>query len=159
MFYSLFCGLSMMVVCSSVWCTTLQDNGDGTVTDLDTGRTWQQVDDDKTRNWVSAQSYCDGLSLGAKKDWRLPIPTELASIVVHQTDNPTIDENLFPSTNSLGYWSVSSMAGNSSQGIGMSIFIMALLNLAPRQKATMSVAFVEDIGIRGQTTVYDRLLF
>jgi hypothetical protein len=115
MFYKLFCGLSMMVVCSRVWCTTLQDNGDGTVTDLDTGRTWQQVDDDTTRNWVSAQSYCDGLSLGAKKDWRLPIPTELASIVVHQTDNPTIDENLFPSTNSSGYWSVSSMAGNSSQ--------------------------------------------
>jgi hypothetical protein len=115
MFSRLFCGLTLMVVYSGSWCAALQDNGDGTVIDQTTGRTWQQVDDDTKRNWEGAHIYCDGLSLGDKTDWRLPNPTELASIVVYQTGNPSINDALFPSTNSSGYWSASSMAGNSSK--------------------------------------------
>lgn len=115
MFYKLVCGVLMMSFYSGAWCTTLKDNGDGTVVDMDTGLTWQQMDDDIKRNWIDAQNYCDGLSLGGKTDWRLPGPSEIASIVVYQSGHPAIDETLFPSTNSSGYWSASSMAGNNSQ--------------------------------------------
>ena len=115
MFSRMFCGIAMMVFCSGSWCAALQDNGDGTVMDLTTGNTWQQVDDDTKRTWKDTHVYCDGLSLGGKTDWRLPNPTELASIVVYQTGNPSIDDALFPSTNSSGYWSASSMAGDSSK--------------------------------------------
>ena len=109
----LFCCLVIMVVSTNAWSVTLQDNGDGTVDDLDAGNTWQQVDDDIKRNWKSAQSYCDDLSLAEKTDWRLPTSIELASIVVYQSTSPTIDKVLFPSTKPSGYWSVTSMAGNS----------------------------------------------
>lgn len=115
MCYKYFCGLAMMVVSANAWCAALQDNGDGTVTDMDTGNTWQQVDDDIERDWKSAQSYCGDLSLGGKTDWRLPTPAELASIVVYHSTYPTIDKTLFPSTDSSGYWSATSMEGNSWQ--------------------------------------------
>ena len=115
MFPRLLCGLAMMLVYSGAWSAALQDNGDGTVRDLTTGSVWQQVDDDTKRNWKDAHAYCDDLSLGGETDWRLPDPTELTSIVVYQTGNPSIDNALFPSTRSLGYWSASSMAGDSSK--------------------------------------------
>ncbi len=115
MFYKYVCGLAIMAVSANAWCATLQDNGDHTVTDMDTGHTWQQVDDDIKRDWKSAQRYCHDQSLGGETDWRLPTPTELASIVVYRSTNPTIDETLFPSTDPSGYWSAISMAGNSWQ--------------------------------------------
>lgn len=113
MFNKLFCGLVIASISGNAWCAELQDNGDGTVIDPETGVNWQQVDDDTRRDWKSAQSYCEQLSLAGKTDWRLPTPTELTSIVVYQAVNPTIDETLFPSTKSSGYWSGTSMAGNS----------------------------------------------
>ena len=115
MFYKYICGLLTMALSTHAWCAVLEDNGDGTVTDSKTGSTWQQVDDDTLRNWEEAQSYCADLDLGGKTDWRLPTPTELASIVVYQGVNPTIDETLFPSTKASGYWSETSMAGNGWQ--------------------------------------------
>ena len=40
-----------------------QDNGDGTVTDLNTNLMWQQSDDGTTRNWQEALDYCEALTL------------------------------------------------------------------------------------------------
>ena len=39
------------------------DNGDGTITDTATGFMWQKEDDNTTRTWESAISYCDELLL------------------------------------------------------------------------------------------------
>lgn len=83
----------------------LRANEDGTVSDLATGLIWQQVDDDSERTWAAAQSYCDGLVLGGKKDWRLPNVKELESILDYRMTNPSIDDALFPSTNPSFYWS------------------------------------------------------
>ncbi len=115
MFVRLFCALAIVLSSITAWSATLQDNGDGTVTDLEAGLTWQQVDDGTPRNWKDARRYCEELSLAGKTGWRLPTPTELASIVVYQATNPTIDLALFPSTRSSGYWSGTEMVGNNWQ--------------------------------------------
>lgn len=93
------------------------DNGNGTVTDTVTGLMWQQQDDNQTRNWEGAITYCEGLSLAGFTDWRLPDVMELASIT-DDSNAPAIDSIAFPGTNSSNYfdyyWSSTSYASNSS---------------------------------------------
>jgi hypothetical protein len=81
------------------------DNGNGTITDNNTGLMWQKEDDNTTRRWESAISYCEGLSLGSYTDWRLPNIKELRSIVDNTKYNPAIDTTYFPNTASFNYWS------------------------------------------------------
>ena len=90
----------------------LQDNDNGTLTDLTTGLTWQKSDDNTTRTWFEAASYCNGLEHGSKSDWRLPRVKELLSIVDYRSMNPAIDNTRFPGTISADYWSASSHAFN-----------------------------------------------
>ncbi len=87
-----------------------QDNGNGTVTDLNTGLVWQQGDDDATRTWQEAIDYCASLSLGENNDWRLPDRHELFSIVDlgRSAPGPAIDP-VFTSHSSR-YWSDSTYA-------------------------------------------------
>jgi hypothetical protein len=72
------------------------DNGDGTVTDNVTGLMWQQEDDDTTRTWDEACSYCDELALAGYSDWRLASKKELMSIVDYGTySQPFNRHNIF----------------------------------------------------------------
>jgi len=89
-----------------------RDNGDGTVTDLNTGLMWQQSDDGTTRTWQEACDYCDGLALpsGGYSDWRLPDRRELMSIVLYGQYNPSISTTYFPDCRSSIYWSSSTIA-------------------------------------------------
>jgi hypothetical protein len=57
------------------------DNNDGTVSDVATGLMWQQADDGIVRDWQSAISYAENLTLADYADWRLPNAKELHSIV------------------------------------------------------------------------------
>ena len=88
-----------------------QDNGDGTVTDLNTGLVWQKADDGVERTWSAAIAYCEDLSLGGLTGWRLPELSELFSIAdfgrYHPAINPVFDCR--PSY----YWSGTAGAGNS----------------------------------------------
>jgi hypothetical protein len=95
------------------------DNGDGTVTDNNTGLEWQQEDDNTTYNWYQASgtyqvvhnpttaSVCGSLPLGGHSDWRLPSKKELMSIVDYAIPfpEPTIATGYFPNTNASVYWS------------------------------------------------------
>lgn len=92
----------------------LQGNNNGSVTDLATGLTWQQQDDDIVKNWVDAQNYCSGLVLGNRSNWRLPNIKELASIVDYRLESPAIANDIFPSSHGTYYLSASSDASNSS---------------------------------------------
>ena len=74
--------------------TNFIDNGDGTVTDTETGLMWQQ--DEAYMNWESALSYCENLELAGYNDWRLPNINELQSLVDYSTYNPAIDTYAFP---------------------------------------------------------------
>ena len=84
------------------------DNSDGTITDLKTSLEWQQQDDNSSKPWLTALSYCEGLEIGSKTDWRLPNVKELSSIVDY-SKSPTIDETAFPDTESTYYWTSTSV--------------------------------------------------
>lgn len=95
------------------------DNGDGTVSDSETGLMWDQC------SWGQSGSDCSGgsasghtwnealnLAITANtanhkgyNDWRLPSRTELESLVDITTFNPAIDTTAFPNTPSSWYWS------------------------------------------------------
>ena len=80
-------------------------NGDGTVTDTDTGLMWQQDTLPVTITWEAALTYAEGLTLAGYDDWRLPTSKELQSIIDYNHFYPAIDISLFPGTVSSGYWS------------------------------------------------------
>ncbi|HZX48176.1 MAG TPA: DUF1566 domain-containing protein [Nitrospirota bacterium] len=92
---------------------SLTDNGNGTVTDSGTHLMWQQGEN-SSMTWEAALSYCEGLTLAAQTDWRLPNIKELSSIVDDTRYNPSIDTTYFPGTISSGYWSSTTHAGYTS---------------------------------------------
>ena len=64
-----------------------QDNGDGTVSDLNTGLMWQKTTDAKPDSlegritWYEGEDYAARLRLGGHDDWRVPSIKELISLV------------------------------------------------------------------------------
>ena len=104
-------GLGLLLAAVNAQAARLQDNGDGTVTDFDTGLIWQKSD--VSIHWTAAQTYCTGLSLAGKTGWRLPEVKELTSIVDYRYF-PAIDTDWFPGTNASQYWSASSYAADST---------------------------------------------
>ena len=96
-----------------------QDNGDGTVTDLNTGLIWQKssadVDEDgeitlrDCLDWQDACDFCNERTISGHSDFRLPNRRELLSIVDYGKDS-------FPTINSIfdcrftSYWSGSAYA-------------------------------------------------
>ena len=80
------------------------DNGDGTVTDGNTGLMWQQ-DEGGQMSWEDAITYCEGLSLAGYTDWRLPNIKELESITDDSLYYPAINTNFFPDAHMDAYWS------------------------------------------------------
>ncbi len=98
------------------------DNGNGTVTDNNTGLVWQKdtadtnndgsiTDDDYPSGdqltWQEAIDYCNGLSFAGASDWRLPTKFELQSIVDYGRYTPTI--NPVFSCQSFYYWSATTI--------------------------------------------------
>jgi hypothetical protein len=64
------------------------DNGDGTVTDNNTGLMWQQQMDDTLTTWSGALAYCSSLTLAGYTDWKLPSKTKLVSIADYGVPSP-----------------------------------------------------------------------
>lgn len=87
----------------------LNDNGNGTVTDSDTGLMWQKGEADSTMNWENALIYAEGLDLAGYNDWRLPNIKEIESINDESMTGPSIDIKYFPGAVSASYWSSTSM--------------------------------------------------
>jgi hypothetical protein len=76
-----------------------RDNGDGTVTDLNTGLMWQKTPDFVKRTLAESQKYADSLNLAGHNDWRLPTIKELFSIADFKgnirTLTPYVDTRYF----------------------------------------------------------------
>ncbi|MFI3263438.1 MAG: DUF1566 domain-containing protein, partial [Rikenellaceae bacterium] len=72
-----------------------KDNGDGTVTDLNTGLMWQMIPVKQGFSWQGANDYCDSLELGGYDDWRVPSAKELYSISDFSTGWPYINTDFF----------------------------------------------------------------
>ncbi len=119
-----FCGL---VLAFNVFCQEISetshytDNGNGTVTDKETGLMWKkcgegQIGDDcsqlpKSYKWNEALQQAQAVNTGGGfagyNDWRLPSEKELSSIVEKQRYKPAINLSVFPNTQSYFYWSSS----------------------------------------------------
>lgn len=90
-----------------------RDNGNGTVTDLNTGLVWQQGDEqndckigsDDCYTWQEAVDYCNVLSLPGCSAWRLPTLPELKTLVDYGRYGPAINTEFFPGCRSGWYWS------------------------------------------------------
>jgi hypothetical protein len=92
---NIFCLIFLMVT-TVVWAkpdSAYVDNGDGTVTDIETKLMWQQrtIGIGKM-TWHRAMSYCSGLSLAGYTDWRLPEFHELMNLVDHTSSTPKINQ-------------------------------------------------------------------
>jgi hypothetical protein len=87
----------------SVYGSHLVDNGNGTVTDTDTGLMWQKATAPGTYTWEQALQYCESLNLAGYTDWRLPSKNELYTIVDNSRAYPSINLTYFPDTQSNQY--------------------------------------------------------
>lgn len=102
-----------------------QDNGDGTVTDMNTGLMWQKSFAPDRYDWANAMSYADNLTLAGHDDWRLPTIKELYSLMGFYGDinslTPYIDTTYFdfeyPDT-SQGYRIIDAQYWTSTQYVG-----------------------------------------
>ena len=109
------------------------DNGNGTVTDNQTGLMWKQCSEGLsnsdnavpacdtgsaiTYTWQGALSHAqtvNSASFAGHSDWRLPNVKELSSLVEMACYWPAINVNRFPNTLSSGYWSSSPVADRSA---------------------------------------------
>ena len=90
------------------WGGNYTDNLNGTVTDNVSGLVWQRLDDQTTRNWEAALTYCENLTLASYTDWRLPNIKELEALTDKTKYGPCVDEMAFPISYSqkatLNYW-------------------------------------------------------
>lgn len=71
------------------------DNGDGSVSDLNTGLMWQQMPSSSDYNWQQAVDYCESLELNGYDDWRMPSAKELFSISDFNSGWPYLNINYF----------------------------------------------------------------
>ncbi len=98
-----------------------EDNGDGTVSDLNTGLDWQQVPTSDDFTWQEGVEYADGLELGGFDDWRLPTTDELYSISNFGLGWPYLDTDYFSLagegvTKDEQYWSSDYYVGTTVEG-------------------------------------------
>src|SRR5947207_3644113 len=117
---------------------TYVDNGDGTVTDVNTGLVWEKVSDDgtvhdkdNTYTWANAftghVATLNATSFAGHIDWLLPNVRELQSIVNYQSSSPMVSSafktNCGPGCPATGcsctasgnYWSSSSSVSSPSR--------------------------------------------
>jgi len=103
--------------------TRYTDNGDGTVTDNETGLMWKQCSEGQststnacdtgsanTYTWHEALAQAqsaNAASFATYSDWRVPNLKELKSLVETACYSPAINPNLFPSTPSSRTWTAS----------------------------------------------------
>jgi Protein of unknown function (DUF1566) len=108
-----------------------RDNGDGTITDLNTDLMWcksgyaqndvnppvayQSEGRWRRYFWNQALLYCDRLRLGGYDDWRLPNYKELTSILDLSRMEPCVDQEYFPGTRADFYWTSSTFIYLTSQ--------------------------------------------
>jgi len=95
-----------------------QDNGDGTVTDLNSTLMWLQGDDGLQRPWDIAGQYCTNLPMAGHTDWRLPSLYELISLYYYgsaPTSTPFLSSVFTPSVKFPSYWSSTSSVRNNGE--------------------------------------------
>jgi hypothetical protein len=93
----------------------LTANGNGTVTDSNSGLIWQQAEVTPTLTWEGALNYCEALALGSQTDWRVPNIKEIQSLVDISHITPAIDTTTFPGAQAARYWSSTTLFGGTNR--------------------------------------------
>ncbi|WP_078123725.1 DUF1566 domain-containing protein [Leptospira alexanderi] len=106
------------------------DNGNGTVTDQNTGLLWSQCSEGQAGvgcaggssdlDWAAALNACDVLNLAGRTNWRLPNANELLSIVNFNNNNPAINVVSFPNTPNSNYWTSTTYENNTFFAVSIS---------------------------------------
>lgn len=103
------------------------DNGDGTITDnasglmwikdpSQLGGAWGTPGNPSAMTWDAAIDNCLALNYAGHGDWRLPNAKEASSLADHESTNPSIDTNFFPSVYAGHYWTSTTTSGTSVAG-------------------------------------------
>ncbi len=108
------------------------DNGDGTVTDTQSGMMWMRcalgqrwtgsrcAGKPQALTWKSAQDAASSLNATGgyahRSDWRMPHIPELAMIVERQCANPRVNLTLFPDTPATYFWTATGRRGAGLDG-------------------------------------------
>lgn len=90
------------------------NNGDGTITDNNTGLMWQKTDGGEM-TFENASAYCQNLSLGGFNDWRLPTNHELFSLNNFMHLNPALDTSYFTKTLAEYWWTGDVQVGDATK--------------------------------------------
>lgn len=98
-------GMLLMSAVPGLQAAQLEDRGDGTVMDSDTGMIWQQ-DASEPMSWLEAVRFCNKLDLAGTRGWRLPFKDELKSLV-QVGGQSHLDGTAFPADEAEVYWSLS----------------------------------------------------
>ena len=96
-------------------------NGDGTVTDTNTGLMWQQVTKGEM-DWEEALTSCEGDTFAGYDDWRLPNRNELQSLLDYTWYDPSADQDFFGDAVPTYYWSSTTKAGEAETSLMVSFF-------------------------------------
>lgn len=126
------------------------DNGDGTFTDMATGRMWEKkvagggtcagalhaVDAtctwaEATGTWIAKINAEGGTGLGGHDDWRVPTVKELQSLVDYSTSHPAVSAGFPGEVAASLYWSSTPSADFASFALTVS-FISG--NVFPNEK-------------------------
>lgn len=104
-----------------------KDNGNGTVTDLNTGLIWQQIPSSNDYTWQESVDYCNSLELGGADDWRIPSLKELFSISDFSSGWPYLNTTYFnlasgQVTKDEQYWTSNYYVGTTVEGGTKSAF-------------------------------------
>ena len=122
---------------SSLPSARFQDNGDGTVTDVESKLMWMRCSSGQqwignrctstatAYGWADAQRHADQVSSeGAAffNDWRVPSLRELATITDRGCKNPRTNASVFPGTPAAPYWSSTPRPGENAgeRALGLS---------------------------------------
>ena len=96
--------------------TRFVDNGDGTITDTNSGLMWSKDSTSlKNVDHATAERLCAGLDLAGHTDWRLPTVEELFALADRTRHSPAIDTDAFPDTESDWYWTSTITAWSSDR--------------------------------------------
>jgi len=90
------------------------DNGDGTITDNNTGLMWQKTDGGE-KSFENAVLYCEASTLGGYSDWRLPTSHELFGINSYDSINPALNTGYFSKTEAEYWWTSDMQMDNSAK--------------------------------------------
>ena len=76
---AMFC-VAGLVMTGDAQADRFVNNGNGTVTDTQTGLMWADKDNGANINWPNAKIYCEGYSGSGKSGWRMPTIPELQQL-------------------------------------------------------------------------------